>query len=413
MDQEIKKTKVILAAVDTGEYDVESSIAELEELAKTADGEVVGVITQKKPAFDPGFCMGAGRLEELAGICKDLEAELIVFDHELSATQIRNIEDITDVRVIDRTMLILDIFAARARTSEGKLQVELALQKYRLPRLTGMGVEMSRLGGGIGTRGPGETKLETDRRHIKRRITALEEELKNLEERRKRMRARRKKDSVLTAAIVGYTNVGKSTLLNALTEAGVLAENKLFATLDTTSRSIELPDGRSVMLIDTVGLIRRLPHSLVEAFKSTLEEAAASDLIIEIIDSSSPEAAEQVKVTHDLLAELGCEETPHIYVLNKCDKGDSAIKLPSDLPQVRISAKEKTGFDELLRLVSDFLPETLKKMKLLIPYSQSGLAGKIRENGKIITEEYTEDGVLTEALVDIRLQKLCEQYLAD
>lgn len=413
MDQEIKKTKVILAAVDTGEYDVESSIAELEELAKTADGEVVGVITQKKPAFDPGFCMGAGRLEELAGICKYLEAELIVFDHELSATQIRNIEDITDVRVIDRTMLILDIFAARARTSEGKLQVELALQKYRLPRLTGMGVEMSRLGGGIGTRGPGETKLETDRRHIKRRITALEEELKNLEERRKRMRARRKKDSVLTAAIVGYTNVGKSTLLNALTEAGVLAENKLFATLDTTSRSIELPDGRSVMLIDTVGLIRRLPHSLVEAFKSTLEEAAASDLIIEIIDSSSPEAAEQVKVTHDLLAELGCEETPHIYVLNKCDKGDSAIKLPSDLPQVRISAKEKTGFDELLRLVSDFLPETLKKMKLLIPYSQSGLAGKIRENGKIISEEYNEDGVLTEALVDIKLQKHCEQYLSE
>ncbi|MBP0961661.1 MAG: GTPase HflX [Oscillospiraceae bacterium] len=413
MDQEIKKTKVILAAVDTGEYDVESSIAELEELAKTADGEVVGVITQKKPAFDPGFCMGAGRLEELAGICKDLEAELIVFDHELSATQIRNIEDITDVRVIDRTMLILDIFAARARTSEGKLQVELALQKYRLPRLTGMGVEMSRLGAGIGTRGPGETKLETDRRHIKRRITALEEELKSLEERRKRMRARRKKDSVLTAAIVGYTNVGKSTLLNALTEAGVLAENKLFATLDTTSRSIELPDGRSVMLIDTVGLIRRLPHSLVEAFKSTLEEAAASDLIIEIIDSSSPEAAEQVKVTHDLLAELGCEETPHIYVLNKCDKGDPAIKLPSDLPQVRISAKEKTGFDELLSLVSEFLPETLRKMKLLIPYSQSGLAGKIRENGKIISEEYNEDGVLTEALVDIRLQKLCEQYLTD
>ncbi len=413
MDQEIKKTKVILAAVDTGEYDVESSIAELEELAKTADGEVVGVITQKKPAFDPGFCMGAGRLEELAGICKDLEAELIVFDHELSATQIRNIEDITDVRVIDRTMLILDIFAARARTSEGKLQVELALQKYRLPRLTGMGVEMSRLGGGIGTRGPGETKLETDRRHIKRRITALEEELKSLEERRKRMRARRKKDSVLTAAIVGYTNVGKSTLLNALTEAGVLAENKLFATLDTTSRSIELPDGRSVMLIDTVGLIRRLPHSLVEAFKSTLEEAAESDLIIEIIDSSSPEAAEQVKVTHDLLAELGCEETPHIYVLNKCDKGDPAIKLPSDLPQVRISAINRTGFDELLSLVAANLPETLRKMKLLIPYSQTGLTGKIRENGRVINEEYAENGVITEALVDIRLQKLCEQYLTE
>jgi len=413
MDQETKKTKVILAAVDTGEYDIESSLAELEELAKTADGEVVGVITQKKPAFDPGFCMGAGRLEELADVCKELEAELIVFDHELSATQIRNIEDITGVRVIDRTMLILDIFAARARTSEGKLQVELALQKYRLPRLTGMGVEMSRLGGGIGTRGPGETKLETDRRHIKRRITALEEELRNLGERRKRMRARRKKDSVLTAAIVGYTNVGKSTLLNALTEAGVLAENKLFATLDTTSRSIELPDGRSVMLIDTVGLIRRLPHSLVEAFKSTLEEAADADLIIEIIDSSSPEAAEQIKVTHDLLAELGCEETPHIYVLNKCDKGEPEIKLPSDVPQVRISAINRTGFDELLSLVAANLPETLRKMKLLIPYSQTGLTGKIRENGRIISEEYSENGVITEALVDIRLQKLCEQYLTE
>ncbi len=413
MNEETKKTNVILAAVDTGEYDVESSLAELEELTKTADGVVVGVITQKKPAFDPGFCMGAGRLEELSEICRDLCAELIVFDHELSATQIRNIEGITDVRVIDRTMLILDIFAQRARTSEGKLQVELAQQKYRLPRLTGMGVEMSRLGGGIGTRGPGETKLETDRRHIKRRINALEEELKALEERRKRSRIRRKKDSVLTAAIVGYTNVGKSTLLNALTEAGVLAENKLFATLDTTSRSIELPDGRSVLLIDTVGLIRRLPHSLVEAFKSTLEEAAAADLIIEIIDSSSPEAAEQIKVTHDLLAELGCEEIPHIYVLNKCDKGEPAVSLPSDLDQVKISATERTGFDALLKLVAEKLPETAKKMRLLIPYSNSGLSGKIREFGKILSEEYAEDGILTEALVDVRIQKLCEPYIAD
>lgn len=411
MDSESKKTNVILAAVDTGEYDIESSLAELEELTRTADGVVVGVITQKRPAFDPGYCMGAGRLEELAAVCDELQAELIVFDHELSATQIRNIENITDVRVIDRTMLILDIFAARARTSEGKLQVELALQKYRLPRLTGMGVEMSRLGGGIGTRGPGETKLETDRRHIKRRINALEEELKLLEERRKRMRLRRKKDSVLTAAIVGYTNVGKSTLLNALTEAGVLAENKLFATLDTTSRSIELPDGRSVMLIDTVGLIRRLPHSLVEAFKSTLEEAASSDLIIEIIDSSSPEAVEQIKVTHDLLAELGCEEIPHIYVLNKCDKGYPDVILPSDVNQVKISALNKTGFDELLTLITRSLPETARKMKLLIPYSQSGLSARIREYGKIISEEYAADGIITEALVDVRLQKICEEYI--
>lgn len=413
MNADTKKTNVILAAVDTGEYDLESSLAELEELTRTAEGEVVGVITQKRPAYDPGTCMGAGRLEELSDACRNLNAELIVFDHELSATQIRNIEGITDVRVIDRTMLILDIFAARARTSEGKLQVELALQKYRLPRLTGLGVELSRLGGGIGTRGPGETKLETDRRHIKRRINALEDELRHLEERRKRMRLRRKKDNVLTAAIVGYTNVGKSTLLNALTEAGVLAENKLFATLDTTSRSIELPDGRSVMLIDTVGLIRRLPHSLVEAFKSTLEEAAASDLIIEIIDSTSSEAQEQIKVTHDLLTELGCEDIPHIYVLNKCDKGKTQVVLPSDFAQVKISALNKSGFDELLSLVSRALPETTKYMKLLIPYNQSGLSGKIRENGKILSEEYTEDGILTEALVDVRLQKMFEGFITD
>ena len=410
MDNKIYKTKVILAAVDTGEYDIESSLAELEELAKTADGEVVATIVQKRPAYDPGTCIGAGRLDELNNSAEELGAELIIFDHELSATQIRNIENITDIRVIDRTMLILDIFAARALTKEGKLQVELALQKYRLPRLTGMGVELSRLGGGIGTRGPGETKLETDKRHIRRRISILEDELKNLEERRMRQRSRRKKDGVLTAAIVGYTNVGKSTLLNALTLAGVLAENKLFATLDTTSRAIELPDGREVVLIDTVGLIRRLPHSLIEAFKSTLEEAASSDLIIEIIDSSSPEAAEQVKVTHDLLKELGCDEIPHIYVLNKCDKGDPQIVIPSDLPSVCISAINKTGFDELLRCISENLPETTRKMNLLIPYNNAVLLNRIRQAGKILSEEYNDDGILVESLVDIKLQKMCSEF---
>lgn len=410
MDESKPKTKVILAAVDTGEYDVERSLLELEELTKTADGEVVGTITQKRPAYDPGTCMGAGRLHELSDACENLQAELIVFDHELSATQIRNIENITDVRVIDRTMLILDIFASRARTKEGKLQVELALQKYRLPRLTGMGVELSRLGGGIGTRGPGETKLETDKRHIRRRIAALEEELKELEERRKRQRIRRKKDSVLTAAIVGYTNAGKSTLLNSLTDAGVLAENKLFATLDTTSRSIELPDGRSVMLVDTVGFIQRLPHSLVEAFKSTLEEAASADLIIEIIDSSDESAIEKIKVTGELLTELGCEDIPHIYVLNKCDIAHDELCIPHDLCSVKISAKNKTGFDELLTAVTENLPETAKIMNLDIPYAQTQLINRIRENGKIITEEYTDTGIKLEALVDIKIQKLCSEY---
>jgi len=368
------------------------------------------VLVQKRPAYDPGTCIGAGRLEELKNSAEELQAELIIFDHELSATQIRNIENITDIRVIDRTMLILDIFASRARTSEGKLQVELALEKYRLPRLTGLGAEMSRLGGGIGTRGPGESKLETDKRHIRRRISVLEQELKDLEDRRKRHRIRRKKDGVLTAAIVGYTNVGKSALLNALTQAGVLAENKLFATLDTTSRAIELPDGREVILIDTVGLIRRLPHSLIEAFKSTLEEAASSDLIIEIIDSSSPEADEQIRVTYDLLNELGCEEIPHIYVLNKCDKGEPEIKLPPDMRSVRISALNRTGFDDFLDLVTESLPQTAKLMELVIPYSQGGLTGQIRESGKILSEEYTENGIAVKALVDIKLQKFCSQF---
>ncbi len=410
MESENIKTKVILAAVDIGEYDMDSSIKELEELTYTAGGEVVGTIIQKRPSYDPGTCIGAGRLREICSVIGELQAELIIFDSELSATQIRNIEQITDCRVIDRTMLILDIFASRARTSEGKLQVELAQQKYRLPRLAGMGTALSRLGGGIGTRGPGESKLETDKRHIRKRINALEEELKSLEERRIRQRSRRKKDSVLTAAIVGYTNAGKSTLLNALTSAGVLAENKLFATLDTTSRRIELPDGRSVLLVDTVGFIRRLPHSLIEAFKSTLEEAASADLILEVIDSSSPEADEHVKVTGELLEELGCSDIPHIYILNKCDIENEDFLLPSGHPVVRISAKNKTGFDSLISAVTENLPETAKQMNLLIPYAMSSLLNKIRENGKVLSESFEAEGTYVTALVDIKLASKCSEY---
>ena len=270
--KENELTRAILAGVDTGEYDAEISMDELEELAETAGAVTVCRIIQKRPAIESATILGEGKIEELSAAAKDLDAQLIIFDMELSSSQIRNIEDITSVRVIDRTMLILDIFAGRAVTNEGKLQVELAQLKYRLPRLMGIGTSLSRLGGGIGTRGPGETQLETDRRHIRRRIDKLSDELKELEKRRDLSRRRRKKDSVCVGAIVGYTNAGKSTLLNALTGAGVLAEDKLFATLDLTSRAIELPDGRSFTLVDTVGLIRRLPHHLVEAFKSTLEE---------------------------------------------------------------------------------------------------------------------------------------------
>ena len=402
--------KAILASVDTGEFNAESSIEELAELAETANAEIVGVIIQKKDSYDSATCMGAGRLEELKGQLEELRAELVIFDHELTGVQVRNIENIIDVRVIDRTTLILDIFAQRARTKEGKLQVELAQQKYRLPRLTGMGTSLSRLGGGIGTRGPGETKLETDKRHIRKRISYLEAELEDLKKHRNFSRSRRRKDGVLCAAIVGYTNVGKSTLLNALTDAGVLAEDKLFATLDITSRSLELPDGRSVMLIDTVGLIRRLPHNLVEAFKSTLEEAASADIILNVQDLSSPEQEEQAEVTRKLLSELGCDGIPQINVMNKVDAALNPDTVFEDSLTVAISAKHHQGFERLLKCIAENLHETAKRMKLLIPYDKTSLIGKIRLEGKIFSEEYIENGTLIDALVDKKLISQAEQY---
>lgn len=403
--------KAVLACVDTGEFDAEVSIRELAELASTAGAEVVGTIIQKKTSYDPATCMGSGRLEELKEQLGTLEAELVIFDHELTGVQIRNIEDILGVRIIDRTTLILDIFAQRARTKEGKLQVELAQQKYRLPRLTGMGTALSRLGGGIGTRGPGETKLESDKRHIRKRISCLEEELEELKKHRNFSRSRRKKDGVLCAAIVGYTNVGKSTLLNALTDAGVLAENKLFATLDITSRSIELPDGRSVMLIDTVGLIRRLPHNLVEAFKSTLEEAAAADVILNVQDLSSPERRQQAEVTEKLLDELGCCDIPKINVMNKSDAAIDLDTVFEDDSTVIVSALHHGGFDRLLDYIVKNLPETARRMKLLVPYDKSAFIGRIRLEGKVFSEEYTADGTEIDALVDIKLVKEAQQYL--
>ena len=403
--------KAVLACVDTGEFDAEVSIRELAELASTAGAEVVGTIIQKKTSYDPATCMGSGRLEELKEQLEVLEAELVIFDHELTGVQIRNIEDILGVRIIDRTTLILDIFAQRARTKEGKLQVELAQQKYRLPRLTGMGTALSRLGGGIGTRGPGETKLESDKRHIRKRISCLEEELEELKKHRNFSRSRRKKDGVLCAAIVGYTNVGKSTLLNALTDAGVLAENKLFATLDITSRSIELPDGRSVMLIDTVGLIRRLPHNLVEAFKSTLEEAAAADVILNVQDLSSAERCQQAEVTEKLLDELGCGDIPKINVMNKADAAIDPDTVFEDDSTVIVSALHHDGFDRLLECIVKNLPETARRMKLLVPYDKSAFIGRIRLEGKVFSEEYTADGTEIDALVDIKLVKEAQQYL--
>lgn len=401
-------TRAILIGADTGEYDAESSMDELSELAKTAGAEELARVLQKREAYEPATVIGEGKLAEVKELCGSLGAELLIFDCELTASQIRNVEDETDVRVIDRTMLILDIFAGRAVSREGKLQVELAQLKYRLPRLMGIGASLSRLGGGIGTRGPGETQLETDRRHIRRRIDKLSAELKELEERRGYARDRRKKDSVQVGAIVGYTNAGKSTLLNLLTGADVLAEDKLFATLDPTSRAIELPDGRSLLLVDTVGLIRRLPHHLVKAFKSTLEEAACADIIIHVCDVSDPEAAEKADVTLKTLADLGAAEIPVVTVLNKCDLLTENI--PEDDSTVKISAKKAQGIDRLLQVVAANLPETAKRMKLLLPYDKAGFTAKLRENGKVFTEEYTETGVLVDALVDQMLIKQMSQY---
>lgn len=402
--------RAVLISADTGEFDAELSIKELEELAQTAGVETVFYSIQKRPAYDSATCVGAGRLEEIAENVKSMDINLAIFDCELTANQTRNIENILDVQAIDRTTLILDIFAQRALTKEGRIQVELAQNKYRLAHLAGRGVEMSRLGGGIGTRGPGESKLETDRRHIRTRIETLTEQLKKLEKRRELHRARRKKDNILTGAIVGYTNVGKSTLLNALTDAGVLAENKLFATLDITSRMLELPDGRSIMLVDTVGLIRRLPHQLVEAFKSTLEEAASADIIINIIDISAEDGLEQADVTDSLLNDLGCADIPKIRVFNKADRLENSENIPHDDKTVIISAKNKTGFDSLLECVAKNLPETAVRRKFLIPYDKTSVIGAIRTEGKIFSEEYTPEGTLIDALVDVKQLYLVDKY---
>ena len=402
--------KAVLIAVDTGEYDCDISLDELEEFAETAGAEVVGRMSQKRDKLDSGTFLGSGRLEELGDFCKNNEVDLVIADSELAPAQLRNIEKATDVRVIDRTTLILDIFAERARSNEGKLQVELAQLRYSLPRLMGQGTKLSRLGGGIGTRGPGETKLESDRRHIRRRIKALEDEFDALEKRRSLARARREKDGVETVVIVGYTNAGKSTLMNTLTEAGVLAQDKLFATLDPTSRALVLPDGRRVMLIDTVGFIRRLPHHLVEAFKSTLEEAVCAKVILNVCDASDPECAEHLKVTNDLLEELGCSGKPIIPVFNKCDlpqADEAAMRLPG---AVNISALEGKGLDELLDAVAKALPPTRAKAKLLIPYSNGAAAAALRKDGVITVEDYRADGLYLELTADVSLIDRYQDY---
>lgn len=413
-ENEKKPQRVLLVCVDTGEYDAQASLDELWELSESAGAEPVATLTQKKQRPETATYVGSGRLEEIKSFCENQDIDVLIFDCELTPTQIRNIEQATGVRTIDRTMLILDIFALRARSREGKLQVELAQLNYMLPRLTGKGVEMSRLGGGIGTRGPGETKLETDRRHIRRRMETLKEQLKDVKLRRDMLKSRRKKNGVITVAIVGYTNAGKSTLMNCLTNAGVLAEDKLFATLDPTSRALKLPNGVSVMLTDTVGLVRRLPHHLVEAFKSTLEEAAEADIILNVCDASSEEAYLHLEVTRELFESLGCTSSPIIPVLNKWDRVcERNGVFPMISGAVRISAKNGTGIDKLLEKIEENLPVKIRCVKLLIPFDKGRIAAEVREKATLLEEKYSENGIVVTALLKPDMYGRLKEYVVD
>ena len=406
------------ASMDERERSTDISLAELAALVETAGGQPVVTLLQNKPTPDPRTFLGEGKVAELRELIVANDCDLAVFDNELSPSQMRVLEEELGVRVLDRSGLILDIFAQRAQTREGQLQVELAQYQYLLPRLTGMWTHLVRqtASGGsspIGTRGPGETKLETDRRHIRRRIEALREQLKKIEVGRHETQRRREKDGTVTVALVGYTNAGKSTLMNLLTQAGVLAEDKLFATLDPTARALKLPGGKTVMLIDTVGLVRRLPHHLVEAFRSTLEQAATADIILNVCDASSPEARTHLDVTNEILQSLGCGDRPVIPVLNKWDlvgDADSALHLTG---AVRISALKNEGIPALLQAIEDNLPVKPVDVTALLPFAKTGIAAQLRKAGALVSEEYVAEGLLIHARVEPREMALVKPYIVE
>ncbi|MCX7920922.1 MAG: GTPase HflX [Clostridia bacterium] len=399
-----------------GKSEGERSLDELEELAFTAGALVAHKVLQKRPVQDPAYFIGKGKVEELSLMRQELNANTIIFDDELSGAQVRNIEELTGAKVIDRTTLILDIFAQRARSREGKLQVELAQLKYRLPRLIGLGSQLSRLGGGIGTRGPGEKKLEVDRRHIRRKINYLENELSSISRRRGLLREGRKDNNVPTIALVGYTNAGKSTLMNKLCKADVLAEDKLFATLDPTTRRLMLPDGREALLIDTVGFIRKLPHDLVEAFKSTLEEAVFADILMHVADASSEEADTQISVVNDILINLGISNKEIVLVLNKMDlvnKEDIRINYPDTKESVfEVSAANGRGVNELLTGIAKKLPVDDIEVEVLAPYSEGWVLPYMYDSGKIIEKDYIDSGVKIKALIKkSKLEKISDYIM--
>ena len=395
------KEKFILVGVETGKDRMEESLSELEELLETAGGETVGRVIQNLESINKATYVGKGKVDEIRELAEELGADGIVCDDELSPAQLSNLKDELDIKVLDRTLVILDIFAAHAQTSEGKLQVELAQLKYRSSRLTGLGKNLSRLGGGIGTRGPGESKLESDRRAIRERVSQLRSEIEKVESSRETLRKHRMSDGIPVIAIVGYTNAGKSTFLNKITDAGILAEDKLFATLDPTTRNLKIPDGEEVLFTDTVGFISKLPHNLVDAFKSTLEEAKYADLILHVADASNPEVDEQMKVVYRTLEELKVTGKPVVTFLNKQDKleKERIIKDIKADAVVKGSAKTGAGIDELLSKITEILREGKVLIDTVLSYADTSKISVIRKKGQLLSEEYEGDGIKIKAYV--------------
>ena len=398
------------ADVFTREEDAtDETLDELEALLETAGGQCVAKVLQHRPAPDPHSFFGEGKAEEIRQLIETTEATMLICDNDLTPSQIRTLEDLTHATVLDRSALILDIFAQRAKTREGRLQVELAQYQYLLPKLSGMGKSMSRLGGGIGTRGPGETKLETDRRHIRSRIARLQADLKEVRQVRAVQRERRIKNAVPVVAIVGYTNAGKSTLLNKLTGAGIPANNRLFDTLDTTTRQLEVSDTLTVLLSDTVGFIAKLPHHLVEAFQATLEELQYADLLLHVIDAGDPERDNHVAVADKLIRQLAKPGTPVLECYNKCDTVN-----PDDIPRgadkIAISAKTGENLDELLRAIEKALNLQRKKCTFLLPYSLGGMVETLHDQAKVLSTDYTAEGIAVTAICDMALYGKLQAY---
>ena len=423
LKDEIETAQAVLVGLITrgrSEEECEISMDELERLLDTAGGCVYARMVQAKETPDIRTCIGSGKVEELAAVCRGGDVKLVVFDCELTPAQIKNLEKELDsggdIRVIDRSMLILDIFALHATSAEGKLQVELAQLKYTIPRLSGHGTEMSRLGGGIGTRGPGESKLESDRRHIKRRIAALEEDIRSLEAARATQRKQREKSGLAKVAVAGYTNAGKSTLLNVLTGAGILAEDKLFATLDPTTRKYTLPDGTEILLTDTVGFIRNLPHHLISAFRSTLEEVLYADVILVVLDFSDPEYASQLDVTRQLINDLGAGDKPILYALNKCDMRLTGAVRPAEADSahtVEISARTGMGLDSLISLLSETIHAGKRNVWFRFGHSEQGQAAQMYQYATVLRAEYTEDGTYLYVTADKKTLGMFAAYQSE